>query len=195
MSADTIPADLMRAAECALDKTAWKMVPVKDWDDAVVIIAHAILSERPQWNTDISAAPRGKTVTRTVKTKDGFKDVPDPVIERVWLASKCGKVVLSHWVDSRSAWSGFADKEQPVAWYPYLVPVHPFAAATQGEAAVSPAPMHVSLPDTDERSGEGANAGGSHVTTGRNAHPQPSAVEPVSSSTEFAYLEDAGSGQ
>ncbi|WP_311272209.1 MULTISPECIES: hypothetical protein [unclassified Rhizobium] len=72
-------------------------------------------------------------------------------------------------------------------------PVHPYAA-TQGEAAVSTAPMNVSLPVTDERSGEGANAGGSHVTPGRNAHPQPSAVEPVSSSTEFAYLEDAGSG-
>lgn len=146
------------------------------------------------WNTDISAAPRGKTITKQVKTKDGFKDVPEPVIERVWLASKCGKVVLSHWVDSRSAWSGFGDKEQPVAWYPYFVPVHPFAA-TQGEAAVSHAPMNVSLPVTDERSGEGANAGGSHEVTGSSSHPQPSAVEPVSSSTEFAYLEGAGSGQ
>lgn len=57
----------------------------------------------------------------------------------------------------------------------------------------TPAPMNVSLPETDERSGEGANAGGSHVTPGRNAHPQTQAVEPVSSSTEF-YIEDAGSG-
>lgn len=52
----------------------------------------------------------------------------------------------------------------------------------------------VSMAENAITRAESANAGGSHVTPGRNAHPQPSAVEPVSSSTEFAYLEDVGSG-
>lgn len=90
--------------------------------------------------------------------------------------------------------SGFY-KMWPEAPYTHWMPLprNPFAAA-QGEAAVSTAPTNVSLPVTDERSGEGANAGGSHEVTGSSSHTQPSAVEPVSSSTEFAYLEDVGSG-
>jgi hypothetical protein len=41
-----IPEDVMKAAEYALDQTAWNMVPVNDWDDAVKIIARAIMAER-----------------------------------------------------------------------------------------------------------------------------------------------------
>lgn len=41
-----IPDDIMIAAELVLDQTAWKMVPVNDWDDAVKIIARTILAER-----------------------------------------------------------------------------------------------------------------------------------------------------
>lgn len=141
------------------------------------------------WNTDISAAPRDC---------------------RVWLASECGKVSPTYWNEKRKAWSGFGDKEQPVAWYPYFVPKHPFEMDRSTEGSLETGSEEAenarkAVPETEDGSvnhagagespaSDSSNAGGSHVTPGRNAHPQPSAVEPVSSSTEFAYLEDVGSG-
>ena len=145
------------------------------------------------WHTDISAAPRGKMVPTTVKTKDGFKPSekfkPDVIIA----AGGCGVVTKSYWIPDEERWCMFTKDVPPVAWMPW--PEHPFAAATTSEAALTTAPMNVSLPETDERSGEGANAGEcpDEKLIG-TAHLKTQAVEPVSSSTDFVYLEDAGSG-
>lgn len=98
------------------------------------------------WNTDISAAPRGKTVTRTVKTKDGIKEVTEVIPERVWLASACGKVIPTYWVESRKNWAGFQDTP-PIAWYPYFVPVHPFQESPR-KAAEAVAEMPASTDAT-----------------------------------------------
>lgn len=128
------------------------------------------------WDHDISAAP---------------------LEEPIWAASQCGKVIKSSYVHPKpnlgrsGRWSGFATGEAPIAWQRFVVPEHPFAAATTSEAALTKAPTNVSLP-VDERSGERANAGGDHVTGGENAHTI-SAEELVSNSSAF-ILEDVGGG-
>ncbi len=55
------------------------------------------------WNKNIDEAPRDR---------------------RVWLASVCGKVIPTYWVDSRKNWAGFQNTP-PVAWTEYVVPKHP----------------------------------------------------------------------
>ncbi|MDQ0320014.1 hypothetical protein QO002_002152 [Pararhizobium capsulatum DSM 1112] len=48
----------------------------------------------------------------------------------VWLATKCGKVIKSAWIDGKGLpgrWAGLATKELPIAWQPYVVPAHPSA--------------------------------------------------------------------
>lgn len=110
------------------------------------------------WNHDITAAPLDR---------------------RLWLATKCDKVSVTRWNEKRGAWDGLATGEQSIAWQDYVVPVHPFAAATQGEAA---APTGSTSGPTD---------GGGHVTDGETAQPV-SAGEAAASSD--ILLDDCGSG-
>lgn len=126
------------------------------------------------WNFDISAAPLTEDFINTKMVKNPetgercalpFKDTRR--VDLI-LASKCGKVIKTYWIADENRFAGFQPGEEIVGWMPW--PEHPFTQR------------------------DGANAGGSHVTPGRNAHPQPSAVEPVSSSTDHLYLEDVGSG-
>lgn len=50
------------------------------------------------WDTEIENAPKNR---------------------RVWLASKCGKLILSRWSEKRGAWEGFATNgSPPIAWHP-----------------------------------------------------------------------------
>lgn len=67
------------------------------------------------WNFDMSQAPRDRPI---------------------WLASATGKEIVtrSQWSEKRNAWEGFADREQPMAWAEYIVPLHPFKIM-RGEAA------------------------------------------------------------
>ena len=79
------------------------------------------------WSTDISAAPRGKCV-KTSKIVGG-KTRTSVSVERepVWLASKCGKVILSYWLwtsevcgkTTKARWIMLSENEQPLAWYPF----------------------------------------------------------------------------
>lgn len=139
------------------------------------------------WNTNIQEAPRGRNVTvmRNTKTRNGIERVPvnEFEIDPVWLATKCGKVVRSYWIPKTDKnpgrWGGLANGELPIAWQTYVVPVHPFAAATQGEAA---APTGSTSGPTD---------GGGHVTDGETAQPV-SAGEAAASSD--ILLDDCGSG-
>ena len=124
------------------------------------------------WNHDLSQAPR-----------DG---------SHVILAMPNKTTLRSYWCEPKGEpahWCMLSHKNEPVAWMAW--PEHPFAAATTSEAALTKAPTNVSLP-VDERSGEGANAGGEHVTGGENAH-QISAGELVSNSSA-PILEDVGGG-
>lgn len=60
------------------------------------------------WNHDMSAAPKD---------------------QKLWLASKCGKVIPAQWDNKREQWAGFATNgSPPLGWQPYIVPKHPEAA-------------------------------------------------------------------
>lgn len=69
------------------------------------------------WNLNISEAPR---------------DVD------LWLASKCGKVIKAAWDKKRGHWAGFATNgAAPIAWQPYVVPLHPHHMVPADLPAVS----------------------------------------------------------
>ena len=80
------------------------------------------------WSTDIAAAPRGRRV-KVSKVING-KTHTSVSIERepVWLATKCGRVVLSHWLWPRqdgetmtkARWIMLGMDEQPLAWRPFI---------------------------------------------------------------------------
>lgn len=78
------------------------------------------------FNFDMSAAPRGKTITRIAKLGDRTKEVEDFISEPVWLATACNKVIKSEWIPetkhSRGRWAGV---NAPIAWQPFIVPDHP----------------------------------------------------------------------
>lgn len=51
----------------------------------------------------------------------------------VWLALPCGRVRRSYWYGS--GFVGTNPHETPIAWQPYVVPIHPFELAKQEESA------------------------------------------------------------
>lgn len=91
------------------------------------------------WNFDISQAPLGKIVTKTVaagRDADGnpkTKLVEERVPDFIWAASNCGKVLKSYWLPAtkhhNGFWEGFPSNPKygsgPVAWQPFVVPEHP----------------------------------------------------------------------
>lgn len=109
------------------------------------------------WSRDISGAPRGRNITvmRTARGKEGVTRVPMKEFEpeSVWLATKCGKVLKSHWIPetekNEGRWAGFSTKEQPVAWQPFIVPVHPDQQQNSDAAISRPGKPR---PETENRS-------------------------------------------
>lgn len=105
------------------------------------------------WNTDISAAPKGRTITvmKNTRTKDGVVRLPveEKVDEPIWVATKCGKVMKTHWLQSErnpGRWVGLASNEEPVAWQPFVTPQHPdVLAKLNAEAALTVA--HLGIDD------------------------------------------------
>lgn len=75
------------------------------------------------WRYDFENAPHGKSVTSTVKTKDGEREVKHFESAPIILASKCGKVIKSRWMPEPGRWEFFNKDEQPVAWMEW--PTHP----------------------------------------------------------------------
>lgn len=77
-----------------------------------------------EWNNDIDSAPREAKIKRQAILKGGKTVTYDateytPVI----LASACGRVIRSYWIESEQRWAGFKKGEQPVAWISW--PEHP----------------------------------------------------------------------
>ena len=82
------------------------------------------------WNFDISAIPRGhhEKKTRVIKGEPQEYDVFVP--ERVWAANKDDKVYSTYWIEPsnhepKGRWSGWSAGDEPIAWQPYVVPLHP----------------------------------------------------------------------
>ena len=71
----------------------------------------------PGWNFDMSKAPRGRY--RLVPSGNGksTRKVFEPA--RVVLASSCGIVTVSHWIDTERRWEMFAASSTPLAWMPF----------------------------------------------------------------------------
>ena len=79
------------------------------------------------WNFDISTAPRETPTKRHGTTNTGKAITYDaseytPLI----LATKCGKVTRSYWIEKEQRWAGLSKGEKPVAWMPW--PDHPHAS-------------------------------------------------------------------
>lgn len=56
----------------------------------------------------------------------------------VWLATKCGRVIKSNWLETKGTtprFVGLATNETPIAWQPFIKPIHPFELAKQEESA------------------------------------------------------------
>lgn len=83
------------------------------------------------WNFNLSEAPRGHIETRTRVVKDEPKPFDFFVEDPIWAATKCGKVIKTHWMPQNGRdggrWIGLGTSEEPVAWQPYITPEHPFA--------------------------------------------------------------------
>lgn len=75
------------------------------------------------WNFNIDDAPRGKykTVSFVKEGKLISREVFQP--ENVITASKCGRVIVSQWLDEEKRWSMYGVNELPIAWQDY--PRHP----------------------------------------------------------------------
>lgn len=151
------------------------------------------------WNFDMSSAPRGRHVTQTRIIKGEPQQFDVFIMERVLLAHPTdGKVYATYWIEPNKftpngRWSGWSEGVEPLAWMPY--PVHPFAAASQGEAAV-PSTENVNPRDSG---GSGANEGGEDVDRSamraglcgtQNLEP----TGPVAERATHFILDDCGSG-
>lgn len=95
------------------------------------------------WNTDISQAPRGKTVEATIQSDKGRRKVSRFIPRRVILATKCGKVVLSQYIPDEDRWQMLGKGEQPLAWFVWPEFPHSLSslpAADSHAAATPPTP-------------------------------------------------------
>lgn len=105
------------------------------------------------WNHDISAAPRGKMVRTTVKTKDGLKQAEAYQREYIIAAGRCGAVTKSYWIPDQERWCMFTKDVPPGAWMPW--PENPFSQNT--DAAISrPGIATLGRPEDENRSAEEA---------------------------------------
>jgi hypothetical protein len=68
------------------------------------------------WNTDMTAAPRGKT--KQVRLSDGKGTREIKVIVPVIISAR-GEAYFSFWSESRGQWSGLATGEKADAWMPW----------------------------------------------------------------------------
>ncbi len=85
------------------------------------------------WNFNMDEAPKGRMVTKTVKTAKGERTFEEFEPQPIIAATKCGLVVKSQWYPPRmtqtghlldgNRWSGFGVNDAPIAWQPW--PVHP----------------------------------------------------------------------
>lgn len=85
------------------------------------------------WNFDISQAPRGKMVETVIETEKGTRKSIRFVHDKIILATKCGKVTLSHYIPGEDRWLMLGKNEQPDAWMPW--PTHPYPSHSVAEVA------------------------------------------------------------
>lgn len=82
------------------------------------------------WNTDIAAAPRGRTaqIQRLITDKNSasgqsLRVVNEFIRDDVILNTKCAKVLRSYWIPDEQRWVGLAKGEEPIAWQHWPTPL------------------------------------------------------------------------
>jgi hypothetical protein len=122
------------------------------------------------WSFDIKSAPHGRYEIK--QRREGI-DTRVFVPERVILATKCKKVLLSHYIPEEKRWLMLGKGEQPVAWAPWpthpeALPEHPHSlpAATGSPAGVTPSP---SSPGSQSRADGGADITMTHANIAGSA--------------------------
>ncbi len=89
-----------------------------------------------EWNFDLTDIPRGRIEERTNAKGKTYKVY---VQTSVWAAGNDSKVYLTYWIPddpkepAAGRWSGWIKGDEPVAWMPFIKPVHPGLA--EGEEA------------------------------------------------------------
>lgn len=78
------------------------------------------------WNFDMEKAPRGETREHVWTNKKG-KECKKTFHrgERILTASKCGKVIVSDWLEKEGRWNCYSKGSGPIAWM--ALPIHPEA--------------------------------------------------------------------
>ena len=82
------------------------------------------------WIHDLTNIPRGRTEQRTNAKGKTYSCY---VMQTVWLANSDGKVYQTHWEPkdpkdpSVGRWAGWNEGEEPIAWMPFVKPVHPLS--------------------------------------------------------------------
>lgn len=80
------------------------------------------------WNFDLTNIPRGRTEER-INAKG--KPYHVFIMQTVWLASRDGKVYMTHWIPkdakepSVGSWAGWREGEEPIAWQLFIKPEYP----------------------------------------------------------------------
>ena len=77
------------------------------------------------WNFDMSAAPKGKTVSSAQRIGDKDVEVERFVSDLIIAAGSEGVVTVSKWIPKEERWNMFSKSAPPVAWMPW--PSHPEA--------------------------------------------------------------------
>lgn len=74
-----------------------------------------------EWNYNIDEAPKGEIIKEIVADPRGYKYEREsftPV--RVQTATKCGKVIVTHYLPKEQRWNCYGQNEAPIAWAPLL---------------------------------------------------------------------------
>lgn len=96
-----------------------------------------------KWNFDLTNIPRGRQEPRTRKVRDELKEYLEFVPVKLWLAHPTDdKVYATYWIEatkfSKGRWVGWVEGQEPIAWMPFVKPIHPHAMQS-ADAPVEPA--------------------------------------------------------
>jgi hypothetical protein len=89
------------------------------------------------WNQNMAAAPKSKSIPRTIQTTQGERTYNELQHEYVILNTKCAKALRSYWIPDEQRWAGLSKGEEPIAWqhWPTPLQVDQDRAPRTGDAA------------------------------------------------------------
>ncbi|GGA64733.1 hypothetical protein [Pelagibacterium lentulum] len=70
-----------------------------------------------EWNHDMAKAPRGRIRLMPTGKGNSTRKVFEPA--KIVVASACGVVTVSRWIDDERRWEMFTSEVGPIAWMPH----------------------------------------------------------------------------